>query len=83
MHTAAPTTAPIPERTGAPPVIRVKDLSFRYPGTDRDTLRNVDLTIERGDFVAVVGGNGSAKTTLCKTFNGLVPHYWKIGRAHV
>ncbi|HJC70735.1 MAG TPA: ATP-binding cassette domain-containing protein [Candidatus Brachybacterium intestinipullorum] len=86
MHTAAPTTAPIPERTGAPPVIRVKDLSFRYPGTDRDTLRNVDLTIERGDFVAVVGGNGSAKTTLCKTFNGLVPHYWNgdfAGSVHV
>jgi len=61
---------------GSAPVIRVKDLSFRYPGADRDTLRNVNLEIQRGDFVAVVGGNGSAKTTLCKTFNGLVPHYW-------
>ncbi|WP_156759036.1 ABC transporter ATP-binding protein [Microbacterium karelineae] len=58
------------------PIIEVRDLSFRYPGADRDTLRNVNLTIERGDFVAVVGGNGSGKTTLCKTFNGLVPHYW-------
>ncbi|MGO1769660.1 MAG: ABC transporter ATP-binding protein [Microbacterium sp.] len=58
------------------PVIEVRDLSFRYPGAERDTLRNVNLTIARGDFVAVVGGNGSGKTTLCKTFNGLVPHYW-------
>ncbi|WP_105565553.1 ABC transporter ATP-binding protein [Microbacterium halophytorum] len=58
------------------PIIEVRDLSFRYPGAERDTLRNVDLTIERGDFVAIVGGNGSGKTTLCKTFNGLVPHYW-------
>jgi len=58
------------------PIIEVRDLSFRYPGAVRDTLRNVDLTIERGDFVAIVGGNGSGKTTLCKTFNGLVPHYW-------
>ncbi|MCO1337336.1 energy-coupling factor ABC transporter ATP-binding protein [Kocuria polaris] len=57
-------------------VIEVAELSFRYPGADADTLRNVNLTIERGDFVAVVGGNGSGKTTLCKTFNGLVPHYW-------
>lgn len=75
-----------PAAQAAAPVIRVKDLSFRYPGTDRDTLRNVDLTIERGDFVAVVGGNGSAKTTLCKTFNGLVPHYWSgdfAGSVHV
>lgn len=88
MHTAAP-TPPVPATSAAPaadPVIVVKDLSFRYPGTDRDTLRNVDLTIERGDFVAVVGGNGSAKTTLCKTFNGLVPHYWNgdfAGHVHV
>lgn len=58
------------------PVIRIENLSFRYPGADRDTLRNADLTIERGDFVAVVGGNGAAKTTLCKTLNGLIPHYW-------
>ncbi|MEE1617767.1 ABC transporter ATP-binding protein [Brachybacterium sp. J153] len=100
MQTVPPTTANAPEtaptdaapasaasrRATAQPVIRVKDLSFRYPGTDRDTLRNVDLTIERGDFVAVVGGNGSAKTTLCKTFNGLVPHYWNgdfAGSVHV
>lgn len=89
MQTVPPTTAPAPAPAGdrrADPVIRVKDLSFRYPGTDRDTLRNVDLTIERGDFVAVVGGNGSAKTTLCKTFNGLVPHYWSgdfAGSVHV
>ncbi|GHC90483.1 energy-coupling factor ABC transporter ATP-binding protein [Nocardiopsis terrae] len=58
------------------PAIEVSGLSFRYPGADRDSLTGVDLRIERGDFTAVVGGNGSGKTTLCKTFNGLVPHYW-------
>ncbi|MGY5766452.1 ABC transporter ATP-binding protein [Brachybacterium sp. DNPG3] len=91
MHTVPPITAAatVPQRTEPTrpdPVIVVKDLSFRYPGTDRDTLRNVDLTIDRGDFVAVIGGNGSAKTTLCKTFNGLVPHYWNgdfAGSVHV
>ena len=88
-QSAAPQDATVqdtPAAQAAAPVIQVKDLSFRYPGTDRDTLRNVDLTIERGDFVAVVGGNGSAKTTLCKTFNGLVPHYWSgdfAGSVHV
>src|SRR5699024_4292916 len=57
-------------------VIALENVSFRYPGTSADTLRNVTLQIAEGDFTAVVGGNGSAKTTLCKTFNGLVPHYW-------
>ena len=58
------------------PAISLRDVSFRYPGATEDTLPNVNLTIDTGDFVTVVGGNGSAKTTLCKTFNGLVPHYW-------
>ncbi|GMA36587.1 energy-coupling factor ABC transporter ATP-binding protein [Demequina litorisediminis] len=59
------------------PIIEIDRLSFRYPGAERDSLRNVCLTINEGDFVAVIGGNGSGKTTLCKTFNGLVPHYWE------
>ncbi|WP_402462689.1 ABC transporter ATP-binding protein [Isoptericola aurantiacus] len=65
----------MPGRDGAP-AVEVRDLTFRYPGASQDSLRGVDLTIEAGDFVAVVGGNGSGKTTLCKTFNGLVPHFW-------
>lgn len=60
----------------ASPVISLENVSFRYPGTTEDTLRNVTLQVAEGDFATVVGGNGSAKTTLCKTFNGLVPHYW-------
>ena len=66
--------------------IEVRGLTFRYPGAEEDTLRGVDLRIEAGDFVAVVGGNGSGKTTLCKTFNGLVPHFWSgdlEGSVHV
>ncbi|MFN3216165.1 MAG: ABC transporter ATP-binding protein [Acidimicrobiales bacterium] len=58
------------------PVIEVEGLAFRYPGAEVDSLTGVDLVIERGDFVAVVGGNGSGKTTLCKSLNGLIPHFW-------
>ncbi|PCG84936.1 energy-coupling factor ABC transporter ATP-binding protein [Streptomyces sp. WZ.A104] len=60
----------------AGPAVEVRDLTFRYPGAQRDSLTGVGLTIGRGDFTAVVGGNGSGKTTLCKTFNGLIPHFW-------
>lgn len=68
------TESPVPQSV---PAIEVQELTFRYPGAEQDSLRGVDLRIEAGDFVAVVGGNGSGKTTLCKTFNGLVPHFWQ------
>lgn len=56
--------------------IIVDDLTFQYPGSDELVLQGADLRIDSGEFTAVVGGNGSGKTTLCKTFNGLIPHFF-------
>jgi len=56
--------------------IIVDDLTFEYPGGDESVLQGADLRIDSGEFTAVVGGNGSGKTTLCKTFNGLIPHFF-------
>ncbi len=38
-------------------------------------LRGVDLDIRRGELIGLVGTTGAGKSTLCLTFNGLVPHY--------
>ena len=56
--------------------IQLRDVTFRYPGSDEPVLTSASLTIESGTFTAIVGGNGSGKTTLCKTFNGLIPHFF-------
>lgn len=46
--------------------IEFKNVSFRYPGAENDSLKNVNLTIHNGEHLAVVGRNGSGKTTFIK-----------------
>jgi energy-coupling factor transport system ATP-binding protein len=53
------------------PVIEVEGLTHRYPN-GVVALEGVDLTVRRGEFLAVLGQNGSGKTTLVKHFNGLL-----------
>ena len=56
--------APVPERLGSG--IRFEKVSFRYPGTERLVLEDVDLELRPGAVVAIVGENGAGKTTLVK-----------------
>ncbi len=60
----------IPER-GVPHTIELKNVSFRYPGTDFDVISNVDLKIENGESIVLVGLNGAGKTTLIKLITRL------------
>jgi len=67
-------------------LIRLRELSFTYNGADKPALNKVNLTIEDGQFVLITGASGGGKSTLCRCFNGLVPHFYggKIsGKAEV
>ncbi|MGZ7446097.1 ABC transporter ATP-binding protein [Paenibacillus sp. TH7-28] len=54
----------------------IRSVSFTYPGSEQPVLNEASLTIEKGSFTAIIGGNGCGKSTLCKLFNGLIPHYY-------
>src|SRR5436190_13369450 len=57
------------------PVVRIRQLTYRYPSAARDSLAGLGLDVEPGKFVVLAGRSGSGKTTLLRACCGLVPHY--------
>ncbi|HEY1085558.1 MAG TPA: ABC transporter ATP-binding protein [Candidatus Saccharimonadales bacterium] len=55
----------------APAVLRLENISFHYPTSDVDVLKNVTMTIKAKQHVAIVGENGAGKSTLIKILTGL------------
>ena len=53
------------------PLLQVENVSFSYD-KKISVIKNVSLSIEEGEYVAIVGHNGSGKSTLAKLFNGLI-----------
>jgi len=60
--------------TSSPSLIQIRNLSFRYLGTNINVLDNINLEISRGEVVIIAGRSGCGKSTLLRTLNGLIPH---------
>ncbi|PQF23809.1 ABC transporter ATP-binding protein [Enterococcus mundtii] len=54
---------PEQELTGS---VRFENVSFRYPGDDADTLKNITFSIEPGEMIGIVGATGAGKSTLAQ-----------------
>jgi len=57
-------------------VIEAKGLAYAYPGRNNHSIKDLSITIDRGEFVILTGPSGCGKTTLCRCFNGLIPHFY-------
>ena len=58
-------------------MIELKDFSFQYKAQSEPTLKNLNLTIYKGEKVLIVGPSGSGKSTICQCLNGIIPNIYK------
>ena len=57
-------------------MLKIDNVNFRYPGQKENTLNGLNIEIEEGTFLAIIGSNGSGKSTMCKLLNGIIPHFF-------
>lgn len=58
-------------------LIETKNLTYSYPGGVKPSIKDVSIQVEKGEFVLITGPSGCGKTTLCRCFNGLIPHFYQ------
>lgn len=58
------------------PIIRTRSLTYTYPIGEKPAFEDVTINIEKGEFVVLTGPSGCGKTSLCRCFNGLIPHFY-------
>jgi energy-coupling factor transporter ATP-binding protein EcfA2 len=63
----------VPPRSEVP--LEIERLGYRYPGSDREVLREVSLSVGAGELIVLAGRSASGKTTLLRAACGLVPHF--------
>jgi len=56
--------------------ITARNLAFTYAGAAAPSISNINLSINKGEFVILTGPSGCGKTTLCRCLNGLIPNFY-------
>ncbi|MBU3203663.1 ABC transporter ATP-binding protein [Clostridium algidicarnis] len=56
--------------------IKLNNLSYKYPNAVNDSLKDINIDIEKGKFVLIIGKSGSGKSTLAKVISGSIPNFY-------
>lgn len=59
------------------PIVIIRDLKYKYRGQKKLALENINMQINRGEFLVMMGPSEAGKSTLAATINGLIPHFHK------
>ncbi|MDO4786862.1 MAG: energy-coupling factor transporter ATPase [Fretibacterium sp.] len=62
-------------QNNAEKAVEVRDFSFTYRGGESPALNELNLEVERGRFIVIMGESGAGKSTLANSLNGLIPHF--------
>lgn len=55
-------------------IIQIENLTYQYAHTDKPALVDINLSIKKGEYLAIIGPCGAGKTSLALSLNGIVPH---------
>ena len=58
-------------------LIEIENLTYTYPLTDFPALSEINLQVRPGEFVGIIGPDGSGRSTLAYTLAGFIPHFYK------
>lgn len=56
-------------------MIRINNLTFKYGNSEVNALKNISLSVEKGEFIGITGPAGAGKSTLALCLNGVIPHF--------
>jgi len=56
---------------------KIENINYKYPLEEKQALKNINIEIKKGEFWAVIGKNGSGKTTFCNMLRRFVPDFYK------
>jgi energy-coupling factor transporter ATP-binding protein EcfA2 len=57
-------------------LLEIQNIKYYYPGSTKSSLNSIDLKIREGEFLLVVGGSGSGKSSLARVIDGLIPEFY-------